>query len=420
MRLRLQDLLIVRRVLPVGIVALATALATAQALPPASPSETFQHVLALSQQIGPRPAGSANYTRTVNYISSQLRRLGYAVEHETFPVSYFEEARAPLLSVVRPARATLHPLTLVFSASTPPEGIEELFEPIGLGRAEDVQGHHMEGRIALIGRGQLYLRDKVANAAAAGASAVIIYNDRPGPVQLGTLIQPSKIPAVFIPQDEGQRLLDQSRLGPIRVKLVVTTIIEKRTSQNVIGVKLGTRSPAEIIVVGAHADSVKVSPGANDNGSGVAAVLEAARILARVQTARTIHFVAFGAEEDGLVGSGFYTLGHGRLVVGMINMDMVGRGAGLQLGNQGNNVAAVDLAERVARRLGVQVRRFKSGQSDHVSFEQARVPSVFITTGDDEAIHTPGDVTDRLDATLIAQAATLAAATAYEMTTPSW
>jgi aminopeptidase YwaD len=377
-------------------------------------------VLVLSQQIGPRPAGSTNFARTVDYVATQLSRLGYAVERETFPVSYFEESHPPLLSVVGPTPLELHPLTLIYSASTPRQGVEELIEPIGLAHAEDVQGHHLQGRIALIARGQLYLRDKVANAAAAGASAAIIYNNQPGPVQLGTLIEPAKIPAVFISQDEGQRLLDGLRLGPIRVKLVVTTSVERRNSQNVIGVKLGNRSPTEIVVVGAHADSVKVSPGANDNGSGLAALLEAARLLARVQTARTINVVAFGAEENGLVGSHLYTLSHGRMVVGMVNMDMVGRGAGLQIGNEGTNVSAVDLAERVARRLGLQVRRFKLGQSDHVSFEQASVPAVFITSGSDDAIHTPGDVADRLDKTLIAQAETLAAATAYEMATTAW
>jgi len=416
----LRHLLIIRRSLPVCIVALAGALATAQTLPPASPTDAFQHVLVLSQQIGPRPAGSTNFARTVEYVATQLSRLGYAVDRETFPVWYFEESRPPLLSVVGPTRLELQPLTLVYSASTPPQGVEELIESIGLARPEDVHGHHLQGRIALIARGQLYLRDKVANAAAAGASAAIIYNNQPGPVPSGTLIEPAKIPAVFISQDEGQRLLDGLRSGPIRGKLVVTTSIEKRSSQNVIGVKLGSRNPTEIVVVGAHADSVKVSPGANDNGSGLAAVLETARLLARVQTARTIHIVAFGAEENGLVGSHFYTLGHGRMVVGMVNMDMVGRGSGLQIGNEGTNILAVDLAERVARRLGLQVRRFKSGQSDHVSFEQASVPAVFITTGNDDAMHTSGDVADRLDPTLIAHAATLAAAAAYEMATTSW
>ncbi len=404
--------------LPLAILVLVTGLATAQPLPSASPSDAFQPILVLSQQIGPRPAGTPAYARAVDYIADQLARLGYTVERETFPFRFFDETRPPTLTVVGPTRADLHPLTLVYSAPTPHDGIEGVVEPAGLAREEDLRGKHLDGRVALIARGQILFREKVANAATAGASAVIIYNDRPGAVQQATLLQESKIPAVLIPLDEGQRLLESVRAGPVRVTLVVSTMVGQRTAQNVIGIKTGTRAVNEIVVVGAHADSVKVSPGANDNGSGVAAVLEAARLLAKVPMARTVHFIAFGAEENGLIGSHFYTLSHARTVVGMINLDMVGRGAGLLVGNEGSESSVVDLAERVARRLGLQVRRFKLGQSDHVSFEQAGIPSLFITTGDDDAIHTPGDVADRLDPTSVASAAMLAAVVAQEMANP--
>lgn len=403
------------RLLPIGIFLLATTLATAQPLPPASPRDAFQHIIILSKQIGPRPAGTPAFARTVEYVADQLTQLGYTVERETFPFRFFDETHPPTLAVIGPRETDLHPLTLVYSAPTPPEGVEGVVEPAGLARAEDLRGKRLDGHVALIARGELLLREKVANAASAGAIAAIIYNDKPGPVQLGTLLQESKIPAVFIPLDEGQRLLEGVRAGPVRVKLIVSTVVGQRTAQNVIGIKPGTKTPNEIVVVGAHADSVKVSPGANDNGSGVAAVLETARLLAHVPTARTIHFIAFGAEEDGLIGSHFYILSRAQTVVGMVNMDMVGKGAGLLVGNEGSDVSAVDLAERIARRLGLQVRRFKLGQSDHVSFEQAGVPAVFITTGDDDAIHTPGDVVDRLDPTFVATAATLAASVAQEM-----
>src|SRR5207244_654199 len=75
--------------------------------------------------------------------------------------------------------------------------------------------------------------------------------------------------------------------GPVRVRLVVRTVTEQRTSVNVIGIKPGTTAPAEVVVIGAHLDSVPLSPGANDNASGVATVLEVARLLAEVPTARS-------------------------------------------------------------------------------------------------------------------------------------
>jgi aminopeptidase YwaD len=225
-----------------GILVLASGLATAQPWPSAAPSDAFQHVLILSQQIGPRPAGTPAYTRAVVYIAEQLARLGYTVERETFPFRFFDETHPPTLTVVGPARADLHPLTLAYSAPTPHEGIEGVLEPTGVAREEDLRGKHLEGRVALVARGQILFREKVANAASAGASAVIIYNDRPGPAQQGTLLQDSTIPAVFIPLDEGQRLLESVRAGPVRVKLVVSTVVGQRTAQNVIVIKHGTRT----------------------------------------------------------------------------------------------------------------------------------------------------------------------------------
>ena len=281
------------------------AAAPAQTLPPASPAAAIQHVAVLSQQIGPRPTGSAADGRAAEYIADQFRRFGYAVERQTFPILFFDELSPPTVTVVGPQAATLRALALIFSAATPADGLEAEVMAAGLGRDEDFQGRRLDGRIALVQRGQIFFRAKVANAAAAGASAVIVSNNQPGPPQAGTLVEPSSIPAVMISQDDGERLEQLLRAGPVRARLQVNTITERRTSQNIIGIKRGTRSPNEIVVVGGHADSVSQSPGANDNASGTAAVLEAARILAAMPTARTIHFIAFGAEEIGLIGSRF-------------------------------------------------------------------------------------------------------------------
>jgi Zn-dependent M28 family amino/carboxypeptidase len=159
-----------------------------------------------------------------------------------------------------------------------------------------------------------------------------------------------------------------------------------------------------------------VSPGANDNGSGTAAVIEAARLLAPIRTNRTIHFVAFGAEELGLIGSTHYAQNPPGTIVGMVNMDMVGRGP-LKVGNTNDDNRLVDVGVQVARRQGLQIETFKlrgAAGSDHFSFERIGVPTAFLHTGDDPAIHTPGDTVDRLDPALIARAARLAAGIALE------
>ena len=102
------------------------------------------------------------------------------------------------------------------------------------------------------------------------------------------------------------------------------------TYYNVVGTKLGTTSPGEIYIVGAHFDSVNYddpengAPGADDNASGVALVLEAARVLSQFESAATMRFIAFDREEQCLCGAWEHALGHaGDDIRGMISADMV-------------------------------------------------------------------------------------------------
>ena len=97
--------------------------------------------------------------------------------------------------------------------------------------------------------------------------------------------------------------------------------------QNVLAYKIGTKYPNHHIIVGAHHDAVSVSPGADDNGSGTAGVLEIARVLATVPTDVTFIYALFDAEESGLYGSYHYVSEaqeRGDSIVYMLNMDMIG------------------------------------------------------------------------------------------------
>lgn len=97
---------------------------------------------------------------------------------------------------------------------------------------------------------------------------------------------------------------------------------------NVVGELTGTTTPENIYIIGGHYDHLEGDrPGGDDNASGTAGVLEAARVLSRYRFESTIRFIAFNAEEDGLVGSKDYVDNHvipgGENIVGMINMDMI-------------------------------------------------------------------------------------------------
>ena len=401
--------------LSVLLLAGVLAVAGAQSPPVASGTAALAHVATLSQQIGPRPAGSPAYIRATEYVTEQFQRLGYRVEPQAFPFQFFDEPYLPILTVVAPVDLVLHPATMIYSTATPEDGVEAELVDVGLGREEDLRGKRLDGKVAFAGRGQIRFSEKASSAAAAGASAIIIFNNQPGPAQTGTLLTPSRIPVVMIPYGEGLRLGAWLAAGPVRVHLVIRTVTERRSSANVIAVKPGTSSPQEVVVVGAHLDTVPPSPGANDNASGVAAVLEVARLLAEVPTARTIHFVAFGAEELGLIGSSYYVANRTLAVTGMVNLDMVGHGSQVLISNSAGTGSLLDVAERVAGRLALPVRRLRLGSSDHESFERGGVPVVFIHTGDDDVIHTPQDVYARIDPNLLAQAAALAAALIVEI-----
>lgn len=97
---------------------------------------------------------------------------------------------------------------------------------------------------------------------------------------------------------------------------------------NVVGELTGTTTPENIYIVGGHYDHLEGDrPGGDDNASGTAGVLEAARVLSQHQFESTIRFIGFNAEEDGLLGSEDYVANHvipgNETIVGMVNMDMI-------------------------------------------------------------------------------------------------
>jgi len=106
---------------------------------------------------------------------------------------------------------------------------------------------------------------------------------------------------------------------------------------NIIGTLRGAGRPEEVIIVCAHRDVVPGSPGAEDNGSGIGVMLELARVLSQQKLQRTVKFIAFGAEELGLVGSKEYVIRHQREledIVAVINYDVAGEGTDFLFGTR--------------------------------------------------------------------------------------
>jgi hypothetical protein len=207
----------------------------------------------------------------------------------------------------------------------------------------------------------------------------------------------------------------------LRLRVTGAVEIERREGEvsNVIGRLPGSdpERSREQIVIGAHYDHLgrgefgslspaagnEVHPGADDNASGAAGLVALARTLASgPRPARTLVFVAFTAEEVGLVGSARYveSLEMPSEVAAMINLDMIGRlgGAGVTAFGAETAPAFADLVRRAAERRGLAVSFADGshGPSDHSTFHGARIPALFFTTGVHEAYHTPDDRAEAL------------------------
>jgi Zn-dependent M28 family amino/carboxypeptidase len=164
---------------------------------------------------------------------------------------------------------------------------------------------------------------------AAGAAAVLIFNNAAGAPNF-TLGEPLFSTSVLgLTQSLGQTLLAQVGSGGVTVHVKTDTIAEERESYNVIA-ETASGDPNNVVVVGAHLDSVSRGPGINDNGSGSGAILEIAeQYAAQARTARNkVRFMWFGAEEHGLIGSTRYvaSLSQAELdtIMAMLNFDMIG------------------------------------------------------------------------------------------------
>ncbi|MBI1975328.1 MAG: Zn-dependent exopeptidase M28, partial [Parcubacteria group bacterium] len=188
----------------------------------------------------------------------------------------------------------------------------------------------------------------------------------------------------------------QVRFQPFTFNASPNRKVLATTDRNVIASKTG-RDTTKVLVVGAHYDSVENSPGADDNASGTAVLLEVARILASRTPDIAVELVAFGAEEDGLIGSLAYVLHNkGRRIVGMVNIDMAGVGEFIWIANdQGPNYLTA-LALDAAKKLGIAATQERSASSDHVSFETMGIPVVFFNRPENDNIHSPKDAFDKV------------------------
>jgi Zn-dependent M28 family amino/carboxypeptidase len=279
---------------------------------------------------GTRVSGSPGYDASVEYAASVFRAAGYIVTIQDFIFQTFITLSPPILEQVSPPPAgPVDNTILSYSGSgdvtapvTALPGPSQ--DPTPGCDAADFAGFPA-GNIALVSRGACTFALKATNGFNAGASGVIIYNNAPGVIN-GTLGNDFTldIPVTSVTQAVGEALAATPGLV---MRLRTDTFRGLAETYNVLAETPGG-NPNNVIMVGAHLDSVNAGPGIQDNGSGSAAILEVARQMAKVRPFNKVRFALWGAEESGLVGSIFYvnslTPAEQAKITLYLNFDMIG------------------------------------------------------------------------------------------------
>lgn len=214
-------------------------------------------------------------------------------------------------------------------------------------------------------------------------------------------------------------------------EMKVDLVKKQVDAYNVIGILPGNDPVLknQAIIVGAHYDhlghggpeslavnSTEIHHGADDNASGVAAIIEVARAFAkRKDNKRTIIFMSFSGEEEGLIGSKFYVNNPVfplENTVAMINLDMVGRlrSDKLSVGGMGTASEWNELVKRrneiyfdndygygIGKKFTLELNDDGFGPSDHSSFYGKKIPVLFLFTGSHEDYHKPSDTADKIN-----------------------
>jgi Zn-dependent M28 family amino/carboxypeptidase len=290
---------------------------------------------------GTRVAGTSGYDASVAYVAETLAAAGYEVELDSFDFVFVPpatlEQTAPIASTYETGAFTgsgfgtvagqVIPVDL---ALAPPRASTSGCE------AADFAGLDFSGPndIALIQRGACFFSVKALNAEAAGAEAVVIFNQGNSPTRLGLIVgnvsalpdgSPSNltVPVVGASFFQGEALAVPGSEAFINVDPPVLT-----TQFNVFAELPGKDGGSNVVVAGAHLDSVRAGPGIQDNGSGSAALLETAVHMSKVKPRNTVRFAWWGAEESGLVGSTAYVNGlsedEQNDIALYLNFDMIG------------------------------------------------------------------------------------------------
>ena len=345
---------------------------------------------------GIRTSGTPGYDQSVAYAAQVFTDAGYNVTVQDFTFQTFIVLSPTILEQVSPPPAGPVVTNIMsYSDSGDITAPVSTVNAITGCNADDFAGFPA-GHIALISRGGCTFAIKATNAYNAGAVGVIIYNNAAGGIN-GTLGNgfTLNIGVTSVTQAVGQQL---AATPGLIMRLKTDTFRGFATTYNVLAESKGG-NPNNVVMVGAHLDSVNAGPGINDNGSGSAAILEVAQQMAKANPVNKVRFALWGAEESGLVGSTYYvnnlSAEEKAKIALYLNFDMIGSPNHVffiydgddsdAVGNGAGPAGSAQIEKTFEAFYNMRGLPFKgtdfSGRSDYGPFIAAGIPSGGLFTG---------------------------------------
>ncbi|MEG9438656.1 M20/M25/M40 family metallo-hydrolase [Edaphobacter sp. HDX4] len=402
--------------------------------------QAYEYDRQLADTVGPRLTGSENYVHAVSWAEEKFRELGLANVHtEGFTIPSTWEPETPAVGrITSPRLQELHIYSLGWSPSTPSGGVKGnvVYLQHLTSDGIEAQKDKLAGSIVLMDDKSLgdqsafsQILQALDHLAKIGPKALLLVGGPNGTESATALTFDGSIshfPIAQVGREDTsliRRMLDH---GPVTVEFSFKNRIRKNVKvDNVIAEIPGRDLPNEVVIVGAHLDSWHPATGAQDNGTGVATAIDVARAIkiSGHPPRRTIRFVLFGGEEQGILGSTAYVREH-RADMASIDCVLISdtgaqRAKGWYLMGRDDEKDALKDVEPLLAGLGSNDTTPSVEflfQTDHISFDLLGVPTLVLWNDVDKYFklhHKASDSFDSVDQADLNQGVATTAATTY-------
>ncbi len=408
-------------------------------------SHAFEYLTELSDNVGARVTGTPEAQKAIDWGIAKMRGIGLEnVRAEKWQLWRGWRRGTADAEVITPIRHKLHVDAMGWTGSTAPGGVEGEIVPVNVLDLDHEMKEvaRLKGKIALVVAkgnprrgGDTFARFGDFLRSAAKAGVLVVIGGQGGGKASGMNLTHTgilgfdadfAIPVVSMTaEDQGQleRYVNGGITPRARFNIQNTFTNGPVDSANVVGEIRGRENPEQILVVGAHLDSWDLSEGSTDNGTGSASVLGAADAIMRsgMKPRRTIRFVLFTGEEQGLDGSFAYVKQHQSELTNHLGDLVLDEGQGpvseFQMGGRDDLVASFQpFSKSLANIREIKVNEKVESGTDTLPFSMAGLPGINMNQDSPDYKYTHHSAADALEAVkpdVLTQNATLMALTAF-------